>query len=171
MKPTLTLPPGAQSALAQLRRRWTALAPRERAGVALSGALVLVLLLWSIGLQPALRTLREAPGQRAALDADLARMQRLAAEAAELRAQPPVDPSQADAALQSATAQLGDGAKLQRSGERVTVTLTGVEPGALLNWLGEVRNAARGRVIEAQLTRAGHGYSGSVVLALAGAGR
>ncbi len=171
MKPTLTLPAAAQTALAQLRRRWVALAPRERVGVALSGALVLVLLLWTVGLGPALRTLREAPVQRAALDADLARMQRLAAEAAELRAQPPVDPSQADAALQSASAQLGAAAKVQRSGERVTVTLTGVAPGALLDWLGEVRNAARARVVEAQLTRAGNGYSGSVVLALPGAGR
>jgi type II secretory pathway component PulM len=39
-------------------------------------------------------------------------------------------------------------------GDRADVTLTAVEPAALLAWLGEVRSAARARVVEAQLRRA-----------------
>ena len=39
-----------------------------------------------------------------------------------------------------------------------------------MNWLGEVRGAARARPVEAQLTRAANGYSGSLVLQLPGAG-
>ena len=79
---------------------------------------------------------------------------------------PPVDPVQADAALQSATERLGAAARLQRSGERVSISLTGVEPAAMMAWLAEARAAARVRVVEAQLNRAGAGYSGSLVLTL-----
>ncbi|WP_338416794.1 type II secretion system protein GspM [uncultured Sphaerotilus sp.] len=152
--------------LAPLQQRWQALAPRERLGATLGAGLVLVFLLWTLGVQPALKTLRTAPVQQAALDAQLAQMQRLAAEAVELRALPPVDPAQADAALQSATERLGAAARLQRSGERVSVTFTSVEPAAMMGWLAEVRAAARVRVVEAQLGRTGNGYSGSVVLTL-----
>lgn len=152
--------------LAPLQQRWQSLAPRERLGAALGGVLLLGVLVWTIGVQPALKTLRTAPAQQAVLDAQLARMQRLAAEAGELRALPPVDPAQADAALQAATARLGAAARLQRSGERLSVTFTSVEPAAMMGWLAEVRAAARVRVIETQLGRTGNGYSGSVVLTL-----
>jgi general secretion pathway protein M len=152
--------------LAPLQQRWQALAPRERLGATLGLGLLALFLVWRVGVQPALKTLSTAPTQQATLDAQWARMQRLAAEAVELRALPPVDPAQADAALQAATARLGAAARLQRSGERLSVTFTSVEPAAMMGWLAEVRAAARARVIEAQLGRAGNGYSGNVVLTL-----
>ena len=166
MKSALLQSDALRQQLAPLQQRWRALAPRERLGATLGGGLLLVFLLWTLGVQPALKTLRTAPAQQAALDAQLAQMQRLAAEAGELRALPPVDPAQADAALQSATERLGATARLQRSGERLSVTSTSVEPAAMMGWLAEVRAAARVRVIEAQLGRTGNGYSGSVVLTL-----
>lgn len=166
MKPALTLPPALQGFRQAAQQRWSTLAPRERLGLGLSALVLLLFLTWMFGVQPALKTLRTAPAQRLQLDAQLAQMQQLAAEAAELRAQPPVAPTQAEAALKSATDQIGPAARLQRSGERVTVTFTGIEPGALTNWLNEVRSAARARVVEAQLARAGAGYNGSVVLTL-----
>lgn len=168
MKPLLTPSRAAalQAQLAPLQQRWQALAPRERLGATLGLGLLLVFLVWSVAVQPALKTLRTAPAQQATLDAQLAQMQRLATEAAELRALPPVDPMQADAALQSATERLGATARLQRSGERVNITFTGVEPAAMMAWLAEVRAAARVRVVEAQLSRVGNGYSGSLVLTL-----
>jgi general secretion pathway protein M len=153
-------------ALAPLQQRWQALAPRERLGATLGLGLLVLFAVWSAGVQPALKTLRTAPLQQATLDAQWVQMQRLATEAVELRALPPVDPAQADAALQAATASLGPAARLQRSGERVSVTFTSVEPAAMMRWLSEVRAAARARVIEAQLGRAGNGYSGNVVLTL-----
>jgi general secretion pathway protein M len=152
--------------LAPLQQRWQALAPRERLGATVGLGLLLVFVVWSVGVQPALKTLRTAPAQQAALDAQLAQMRRLAAEATELRALPPVEPAQADAALQSATQRLGAAARLQRSGDRLSVTFTAVEPAAMMAWLAEVRAAARVRVVEAQLGRAGNGYSGNLVLTL-----
>lgn len=166
MKPGLAQPAALRQSLAPLQQRWQALAPRERLGALLGLGLLLVFLVWRVGVQPALKTLHTAPTQQATLDAQWAQMQRLAAEAVELRALPPVDPAQADAALQAATARLGAAARLQRSGERLSVTFTSVEPAALMSWLSEVRAAARARVIEAQLGRAGNGYSGNIVLAL-----
>jgi general secretion pathway protein M len=166
MKTALLQSEGLRAQLAPLQQRWLSLAPRERLGATLGGALLLVFLLWTLGVQPALKTLRTAPAQQAALDAQLARMQRLAIEAGELRALPPVDAAQADAALQSATERLGAAARLQRSGERLTVTFTSVDPAAMMGWLAEVRAAARVRVIEAQLGRSGNGYSGNLVLTL-----
>lgn len=162
--------PSPLATLAPLREaaalRWGALAARERIGLALAGGALALLLLWSLAIRPAWQVLREAPAQRAALEAQLARMRSLATEARELRAQPPVTPEQSGAALEAATARLGEKARLNRVGDQATVTLTALEPLALLDWLGEVRGAARARVVEAQLTRSGSGYSGSVVLAL-----
>lgn len=166
MKPALLRSPALSKQLAPLQQRWQALAPRERLGAALGLGLLLVFLVWSLAVQPALKTLRTAPAQQAALDAQWAQMQHLAAEAVELRALPPVDPVQADAALQAATARLGEAARLQRSGERLSVTFTSVEPAAMMAWLAEVRAAARVRVVEAQLGRTGNGYSGTLVLTL-----
>lgn len=147
--------------------RWQALAPRERRGVLIAGVALLALLLWLVAIQPAWSVLRSAPPQRAELQGQLTQMRSLAAEARELRAQPPVTPEQAQAALESATsARLGNAAKLAVNGERVTVTFTGVDPVAFTEWLREVRSAARARVVEAQLNRTAQAYGGSVVLTL-----
>ena len=138
-----------------------------------------LLLTWNIAIQPAWRTLQTAPGQRAALDAQVAEMQALAAEARELRALPPVAPEQAEAALRSSTQRLGTGARLNLAGGRATVTLNNIDPAALTAWLAEIRSGARARVIELQVSRsaspaavpvanaaAGKGYSGTVVVQL-----
>lgn len=154
------------AARAQLAPRWQAMAPRERLGVIGAGLALLVLLVWMVGVQPALRTLRTVPGERAELDRQWQQMQRLAAETQQLRQLPPVPPAQAEAALRSATERLGPAARLSLQGDRAVVTLNGVESAALLGWLGEIRSAARGRVVEAQLDRKGSGYSGTVVVSV-----
>ena len=178
------LPPALQAARAQLAQRWAALAPRERNGLSLALAALGLLLVWNLAVQPAWRTLQTAPAQRAALDAQVADMRALAAEARELRALPPVGPEQAEAALRAATERLGSGARLNLTGGRATVTLTQVDPTALGAWLAEVRSGARARVTDLQLGRspapapnvgagasapaagAAPGYSGTVVLLL-----
>ena len=118
--------------------------------------------------QPAWRTLARAPAEIDTLDAQLQSMQRLAAEAQELRAAPPVTPDQATAALKAATARLGDKARLALQGERAVLTLNGVGTGALRDWLAEARAGARARPLEANLTRASQGYSGTLVVGLGG---
>jgi general secretion pathway protein M len=153
----------------KLRARWRALAPRERRLLSVAGALLGVLLLWLLAVQPALRTLREAPVEVDRLEAQLQRMQRQAAEVRELRAIAPVPPAQSMEALRAATQRLGEKAKLAIAGERATVTLTNIEGQELRDWLAEVRSGARARPVEVQLTRSGQGFSGSMVLALGGA--
>ncbi|MGA0609900.1 type II secretion system protein GspM [Caldimonas sp. KR1-144] len=155
------------TALAPLRSRWQALAPRERLVLGVAAALLGLLLVWLIFVRPAVATLRSAPAQLDALDAQLQHMQRLAAEVRELRTLPPVNATQAEAALRATTERLGAAARLTLQGDRATVSFNGVAGEALAGWLGEVRSAARARPIEASLTRSpGGSYSGTLVLAL-----
>lgn len=154
----------------QASQLWNSRSPRERQAMRAAALLIGVLLVWLVAVQPAWRTLRDTPGQLDRIDADLAQMQRIAAESRELRGAAPVSVSQAAAAVQSATEALGPGGRVTVQGERATLTLNGIGTDALMGWLTEVRGAARARPVEAQLTRAASGYSGSVVLQLPGAG-
>ena len=164
------MPPQLVAARAQLRARWQALGRRERRLVVAAAAVVGFALLWTLGVQPAWRTLRDTPAQIDAVELQLQRMQQLAAESRELRALPSVPPAQAEASLRAATDRLGPSAKLVLQGERATLTINGISGNALTGWLGEVRSAARARPVEATLSRGPNGYSGSIVLQLARAG-
>jgi general secretion pathway protein M len=151
---------------AQLRLFWGKLAPRERRGVALAGATLGGLLLWLFALAPALRSVQSLPIDIDRAELQLQQMQALAAEASGLRATPPVTSAQALAALNSATAELGAAGRLQIQGDRAVLTLSGVDGSALRTWLERARGAARARPLEAQLSRSGNGYSGTLVLGL-----
>lgn len=158
----------AAGRLAPLAAWWRGLAARERRAVVLAAAVLGAYLLWAIALQPALRTLRGAPAQHERLDAALAEMQRGAAEARELRALPPVDTAQAQAALKAATERLGEQGQLAITGERAVLTLRNARTEALLAWLAEVRSGARARPVEANLQRGPTGTSGTLVVAIGG---
>lgn len=148
------------------RARWQALGARERQGLTVAVWVLALFLLWALAIAPAWRTTREAPAQLDRLDAQLQHMQRQALEARELRAIPALGGSQAAAALRAATDTLGTAARLQLSGERATLTLSGINGSQLRDWIAEARSAARTRPLEANLTRGPQGYSGSIVVAL-----
>jgi len=156
-------------ALAPVRQRWAALSVRDRRLSALAGTVLGLFITWTLAVQPAWRTLQAAPAQRDALDAQWQAMQRLAAEAKELRGAPPVSIEQSSAALQAATERLGNKGRLSVQGERAVLTLQGASTSQLRDWLAEARSGARARPVEARLTRAAQGYSGTVVVALGGA--
>lgn len=158
------------AAFAPLRAWWAGLARRERMLVLIASAVLGLFLLYLLAIAPAWRTLRAAPAQLDQLDSQLQGMQRLAAEAQELRSTPPVNIAQAQAALKAATDRLGDKAKLQVQGDRAVLTLNGAGTSQLQGWLAEVRSGARARPMEANLSRGANGYSGTVVVALGGAG-
>ncbi|MDB6002672.1 MAG: ral secretion pathway protein GspM [Rhizobacter sp.] len=164
----LTLPPALVSARQQARARWRAFAPRERRLLTAVFWLVGLFLVWSIGLQPALRTLNSAPEQLNVLDLQLQQMQQMAVESATLRRAPTVSASQASAALKSATDHLGTQGRLTVQGDRATLTVTAVTGARLNAWLTEARSAARIRPVEAQLTRSAQGYTGTIVVQLGG---
>jgi len=166
--PSFTLPPALARLRAQAGERWRAFAPRERLAIGAALALIGVYLVWAIAVQPAWRTLREAPAQLDRLDAQLQQMQRLAAESKTLRGAAPVPPGQAAVALKSATERLGEQGRIVLQGDRATLTLNGVQGEALRAWLSEARSAAHARALDVQLTRSAQGYAGSVVVSLGG---
>lgn len=149
-----------------LRARWQARPASERRALALAAALVGLLLVWLVAVQPALNTLRSTPAQIAALEEQLAHMRTLGAEAQGLRAAPTLSVEQAAQALKSATERLGDKGRLSLQGDRAVLTLSGASSEQLREWLAEARSGARARTIEAQLSRTQAGFSGSMVLAL-----
>lgn len=153
---------------AELQARWDGLAAREKALVAAATALVALALVWWIALAPAIATLRAAETQHQALDAQLRRMQRLQAQAQAMQAQPKQTHEESLRQLeQSIRQQLGVAARYSIAGDRVTVTLTGVNGGALAQWLSQARINARALPGEARLTRnAGGNWDGTLVLTL-----
>jgi len=165
---TLTLPPALAQSREKARAWWKTRAPRERLAVLAAASVIGLLLVWMIFVQPAWRTLREAPVRLDALDAQLQQMQRLAAESQGLRGVAAVSQAQAAAALKAATDRLGDKGRLSMQGDRASLTLNGVSPEALRAWLLEARGAARVRPTEAQLSRGPQGYSGTIVVNLSG---
>ncbi|MFN7693195.1 MAG: type II secretion system protein GspM [Burkholderiales bacterium] len=163
----MKLPESWSPALEKYRAAWSRLDARERTGVLAAAAALFLLVFVMLLVNPALKTLREAPARLAQLDSQLAQMQSLAAEAKRLQQLPAVNPAQAAEALQAATAYLGPDAKLQLQGDRATLSFQSLSGEQIGAWLAEVRSAARARPVEAQLQQGPRGYGGSIVLALA----
>ncbi|AMO23435.1 hypothetical protein GCM10027034_40690 [Ramlibacter solisilvae] len=154
--------------LQALRRRWAALAKREKTMVVAAATVVGVALLWMLAVGPALSTLRTADAQRRTLDAQLQRMIALQAQAQSLQAQPKQNHDEAVRQLEAAVRQgLGASGRMAIQGERATITLTGAAPDALAQWLAQARLNARAIPAEAHLVRnAGGAWDGSLVLTL-----
>lgn len=160
--------PGVPAWRREFDQRWQAFAPRERQAIALAALAIGVLVVWLVGVQPALRTLREAPLQIDAVDAKLQVMQGLAAETASLRNATPVSAAQAVAALTAATERMGGKGRLQVQGDRATLTLVAADTESLRQWLELARSAARARPVEAQWSRGPKGYTGTLVVSFGG---
>lgn len=166
MRSSLTLPPSLALLRNQWRARWARLNPRERLLVGLALTVLVGGGGWALLVQPALRTLNELPPRIEALDVELQQMQRLAAEARELRSLPTVRNDQSGAALQAASTRLGVNARLVLQGDRAVLSVNGVPGAELVRWLGEARSAARARPDEASLSLGATGYSGTITLTL-----
>ena len=158
----------ANGRMQQLAQGWQGLTTRDRRGLLAIGVVLGLFLLWLLAIQPALRTLREAPAQLDALDTQLQSMQRLASEATQLRATAPISVEQSAQALKAASERLGAAAKLNLQGDRAVLIVNGLSSGALRQWLAEARSGARARPLEAQLSRGPNGFTGTVVVALGG---
>jgi general secretion pathway protein M len=135
-----------------LQVRWAALAARERRGLAVAALVVVAAVIWGILLAPALRTLRGVEPQRAALAAELERMQALQTRAAQLQAKPALIPKDSLKTLQSAANALGKNATLQVLGEQATLSLKQVSAQDLAQWLAP-QSASGLNPVEAHLQR------------------
>lgn len=155
------------SALTELQSRWRSVPPREQRLLLLALGVVALALLWWVALSPALKVLKTAPQQHLALDAQNQQMQRLQAQALALRALPVVSAEEARSALEASLKPLGASGQMVVQVERATVTLKGVSPDALAEWLAVARQNARTVPAEAHLTRNAAGaWDGSVVFYL-----
>lgn len=172
--PTIAHARRRKTAVATLGDRWAAkwenMAPRERRAVAFATWIVGLALLWWVALGPAITTLRKAPEQHAALDAQLAKMQTLAATANQLRGQnsaPTPSRGAAQSSLEQATRQLGDSAQINMQGDKAILTLRGTPPQDLAVWLNQVRINARLVPVTTQLERSGspEGWRGQITVA------
>ncbi|WP_374412782.1 type II secretion system protein GspM [Hydrogenophaga sp.] len=162
-----------QGLAGQLANALSGLSPREQRAVRLAAWVVGLGLLWWVALAPAIATLRMAAGRHAALDQTLSRMQAMAASAEVLRSQnatPAPARELAVRVIDESTRALGPGAQMALQGDRVTVTLRAVAPGALAQWLQQLRINARVLPVQAQMQRGPEGWSGQIVLAGPGLG-
>lgn len=140
----------------RLRASWNRLEPRERRLVGFAAAVVGLALLWLLALAPALATLRNAPAQQQALQAETARMQALRSEAEAVKALPRLGHEEARRALEAATRQRLDRAgQLSITGDRAQLVLNDAAAQDLADWLVDARANAHATVLEARLTRAG----------------
>lgn len=164
----LALPAPWAASFGSLRTRWQGMALRERRMLALAGLVLGAFLVWTVGIQPAWRTVRDAPAQLDAMDLQTQSMRALATEAQQLRDAPALSAEQSAAALRAASERLGGKARLTVQGDRAVLTVNGLSSGQLREWLAEARAGARARPIEAQLTRGAQGFNGSIVVGLGG---
>jgi general secretion pathway protein M len=143
------------SALTQIRTqalaRWQALSPREQRGVSVLGALLAVLLFWSITIAPALNTLRDSDNRRAQIGQQQAHILALQSQAQALQARTPLSRDEALRTLQGLTPS--PQIQLNVQGERISVQLKAVPAPTLANWLTQARNQAQALPVEAHLTR------------------
>lgn len=142
------------AALAPLGARWQGLGHREQALLGAAAWLIGLVLVWWLLMLPPLRTLGQADAQRRSLDAQLQKMQSLAAQARALQSQPKLSREEALRALDASVKQgLGAGGQLGMAGDRATVTLRAVPAQALAQWLTQARVNARATPSEAKLVR------------------
>lgn len=166
MQAWVTRVPALQQALTQGKERWNQLGLRERRAVTWTATGLALLILWSILVSPALKSLQTAQTRLVKMDAEWAQMQSDAAQARALRNAPSVSPVEAETALRAASERLGNNARLTLQGDRATLQLNGIAGTALTSWLAEVRLGARARPVESSLSRANGVYSGTVVVTL-----
>ena len=135
----------------QALARWQALSPREQRGVSVLGALLAMLLFWSIAIAPALNILYHSGNHRAQIDQQQAHMLALQSQAQALQARTPLSRDEALRTLQGLTP--GPQIQLNVQGERISVQLKAVPAPTLANWLTQARNQAQALPVEAHLTR------------------
>lgn len=146
---------------------WRQLKMSERRLILAAFWLILAALVWWLAIAPALKTIKEAPTQHRAVDAQLQSLRALSIEAKYLQSQPKLGLDEAQKALQStATQRFGSTAQLNFAGERATLTLKNANPQELALWLTQARVNARALPSEAKLSRNGGGWDGTLVLNL-----
>lgn len=150
-----------------LQTWWQQRDARERTLLALATGLIGIALIWSLGIAPALRTLKASSSQQWALQEQTQSMARMQAQAKALQAQAPLSQSEAAAALSTSVQQaFGNAADITIRAQDATVTLRGVSADALAQWLAAARTNAHAVPVQARLNRTGATWNGTLQLGL-----
>jgi general secretion pathway protein M len=154
---------------AVLRTWWATRAPREQSALTVAGSVLALALLWWIGIAPAWRSLQRAQQQTPMLQAQLASMRSLQAEARGLQALPAPSRAAALQALHSVSqSTLGGLATIAAQGPHAIVTVRNASPQALAQWLAQVRSDARLTPDQVQWNRTPQGWQGTAQFPLPG---
>ena len=155
------------SAWATLQARWQSVSRREQRLVKWAVAVVGLALLWWVAMAPALKMLKTADQQRGMVESEWLQMQSLQAQAKVLQAKPQLAAEDARRLLNASVLPLGAALQLANAGDQVRVTVKGVSPDALAQWLATARQNARAVPSEAKLTRNAAGtWDGFMMLSL-----
>ncbi len=162
----MNAPVAPPTARQRLRQTWQGMAARERRLVAVATALVAAAVAWWILFAPALRTLRQAPAEKAIVAEQLAHMRSLQSQAEVLQKQPALSTADSQSQLTALAAQLLGEHSLTVQGNKANVTLRNVPPQRLGEWLAQARSQARAVPQQAQLEYSNAGWNGSMVMRL-----
>jgi general secretion pathway protein M len=139
-----------------LMQFWSERSPRERLLLGLGGALLAVLLLYSILWAPAQAGRDELGGRLPAMRAELARMRQQADEARVLAPAAVGVAATGDALRDAVAGSLGQagmpGAQVNVAGNAVRVQLKNVPFGAWTAWLDDARRQLKVQVAQAHIT-------------------
>jgi len=153
--------------LAQAKSKWASLPDRDKALIRIASILVIGLLVWSVALAPALRTIRTFDAKHKAQELQLQRMLNLQTQAQSMQNLPLVSQAAAVTAIEASIDQaFGNRAEVILSGNNATVNVRGVSPEDLAKWLTNIRTNARTIAIQARLTRTNAGWNGSFQMVL-----
>ena len=161
--------PNAQALVA----RWSQLSPRERHLVQAAAALIAVWALVALAVRPAWTALRQAPQAQALAQAQLDRLQALAAEAALLKEAAAAnaagagsnEPRSEQAGVDDATREqllslLGDSTQVEAQGRQVIVAFEAASGEQVRGALMTVRSRLKVRLAEAELAPGAEGIRG-----------
>jgi general secretion pathway protein M len=147
--------------------KWQQLSPRDQRMLKVAAAALFTAVLWLLAVAPALRTLQQFEPQYQAQEKQLQAMLSLQTQAQKLQGQVSLSPAQAAVRLKaSSQAAFGTQAEVSVQEQEATVTLQGVTAEALAQWLASARTDAHALPIQAKLSRAANGWSGTLRMAL-----
>ena len=143
--------------MTSLNSRWSQLTARERGMVMAGSVFIVVMLVWTWAVGPALAVLRSAPQQREILSTQLHRVQTLAAEAAQIRSattRSSPNPSFLKPAMEATiSSRIGPSARLELTSEGAIIRVEMAIPSALADTLEALRTQHQLVATSAQLAQ------------------
>ena len=133
---------------------WQQRSPRERLLLSVGAVVIALAWLWHVGLAPALHTWQEAPAKQALLDQQSQQMLQLQMQAQSLQKPQAISRSEAIQWLESHLGELGPNAQLNLQAEHMSLRLQAAPADQLASWIGQAREQAHIRPVQAQLQQA-----------------